>query len=154
LSRKNEEKKQSKKRRFPRPQAVLIRGVGGRLNRPRNKLRNENRLTDEGQDDEEDVEAESRAGGGEEVRDGADLDDDGGNGGGEQQLEREDDVDLADERPAHLGRLLHPRVQRAGPRRGRPRLEVAVLLVAEHLRSPDDLSWLRRAGWTAMTKTI
>jgi hypothetical protein len=100
-------------------------------------------LTDEGQDDEEDVEPESRARGGEEVRDGADLDDDRGDGGREEQLEREDDVDLADERPAQLGALLHPRVQRPLLPRGAggPRLEVAALLVPErrrHLGAAED----------------
>jgi len=92
-------------------------------------------LTDEGEDDEEDVESEPGVGGGEEVRDGADLDDDGGDDGGEEQLEGEDDVDLADERPAQLGALLHPRVElaRAAARGGGgPRLDVDALLVPEH----------------------
>lgn len=95
-------------------------------------------LTDEGEDDEEDVEAEPGVGGGEEVRDGADLDDDGGDDGGEEQLEGEDDVDLADERPAQLRALLHPRVElprapRAGGGAARgPRLDVDALLVPEH----------------------
>jgi hypothetical protein len=99
-------------------------------------------LTDKGEDDEEDVEAEASAGGGEEVRDGADLDDDCGDDGGEEQLEGENDVDLADERPAQLGALLHPRVElaRAAPGGGArcPRLDVEALLVPEHSGASAD----------------
>ena len=62
--------------------------------------------------------------------DGADLDDDGG----EEELQGEDDVDLPDERPAQLGALRHPGVQRPRRRRGGPRLDVAALHLARRWR--------------------
>jgi len=72
-------------------------------------------LTDEGQDDEEDVERDPGVGGDEEVGDGGHLDDEAGDGGRHGELDGEDDVDLADERPPQLGALRHPRVQQRGP---------------------------------------
>lgn len=68
--------------------------------------------TDEGEDNEEDVETEAGAGGDEELGDGADGDNDGGDGHGEQHLDGQDRVDLPDECPSQLWRLHHRRIQR------------------------------------------
>ena len=61
------------------------------------------------------------------------LDDESRDGGVHGELERQDDVDLPDERPAQLRALRHPGVQRSRRRRGSaaggPRLDVAALLV-------------------------
>ncbi len=85
-----------------------------RLIQSQKKNRTESELnpTDEGQEEEEDVEGESGVGGDEELRDAADLDDEGRHGRRHRELHGEDDVDLVDERPPQVGALHHPRVQR------------------------------------------
>lgn len=70
------------------------------------------KYTDEWQDDEKDVEAQSGTGGDEEVGDGFDRDDDGGHGRRQRQLDGEDHVDLPDERPPEIRALDHARIQR------------------------------------------
>ncbi|RZS02463.1 hypothetical protein BHM03_00032523 [Ensete ventricosum] len=72
----------------------------------------EDKDTDEWQDDEKDVEAQSCTGGDEEVGDGFNRDDDGSHGRGQRQLDGENRVDLSDERPPEIRALYHARVQR------------------------------------------
>lgn len=58
------------------------------------------------------VESEAGAGGGEEDRDRRNLNDGGSDGDRDEQLDGDDGIDLADERPTELGALQHHRVER------------------------------------------
>lgn len=58
------------------------------------------------------VESEAGAGGGKEDRDRRNLNDGGSDGDRDEQLDGDDGIDLADERPTELGALQHHRVER------------------------------------------
>ena len=76
--------------------------------------------TNKGHQDENDVDGQASAGGGEEDRDRAEGGYEGGDADGEQQLDGKYGVDLADEGPPELRALQHHRVQRLR----RPRLHI------------------------------